>query len=164
VADREIQVVKRVLEALGRIVAQWGAEMPARSARFAIVTLALLAGDFATTLRAQQQPATLTLACKGTVTTSTVPNPRPYSVGIIINFTNRTVQGLASYPVTITADNAAMATFSGQDKDENAAYSIGGSIDRVTGDLEATERAYNEHKILFVQSYSLQCKPTQRMF
>ena len=64
--------------------------------------LLLLAWGFAAT--AQAQPAaTLTLACKGTVTSSLDSKPEPLSMGIIINFTTRTVQGFglpgADYPV-----------------------------------------------------------------
>jgi len=49
----------------------------------------------ATTAHAQQ-PATLTLACKGTVTlhgTQGDFDPQPISMGIIVNLTDRTVQG-----------------------------------------------------------------------
>ena len=44
--------------------------------------------------------------------------------------------------------------------------SIIGSLDRVTGDLQATYRMYDEkeNKTLTVTGYALQCKPTQRMF
>ena len=43
------------------------------------------------------EPATLTLACKGTVTDTSKPNakPEPLSMGIIVNFTARTILGLA---------------------------------------------------------------------
>ena len=45
---------------------------------------------------AQAADTTLTLACQGTATDITQPvdgKPEPVSMGIIINFTNRTVQG-----------------------------------------------------------------------
>jgi hypothetical protein len=52
---------------------------------------------------AQAADAMLTLACQGTVTTGAQPDkPEPVSMGIIVNFTNGTVQGFNA-PVKITA-------------------------------------------------------------
>jgi len=130
----------------------------------------LLAWGFAATAQAQTA-ATLTLACKGTVTSSLDSKPEPLSMGLIINFTTRTVHGFgvpgADYPVTITAADDVIVTFSGEYKEPPfSTDSIGGTIDRVTGALEATARSYDEmnHKTLSVMSYSLQCRPAQRMF
>ena len=93
---------------------------------------------------AQAQPATLTLACKGTTTESLEPDAKKYpvSMGIVVNFTDRTVQGfylleLLEIPVKITAANKLVA-FGGQRKSPSKLTSIHGSIDRVTGDLAAT--------------------------
>jgi hypothetical protein len=86
-------------------------------------------------------------------------------MGIIINFTTRTVQGFglpgADYPVTITANDVTV-TFSGQKEWD----SMSGSIDRVTGDVVADFSSYygRERKTLLRKIYSLQCKPAQRMF
>jgi hypothetical protein len=43
---------------------------------------------------------------------------------------------------------------------------IGGSIDRVTGDVEATSvvRATNPPRTVTSMDYSLKCRPAQRMF
>jgi hypothetical protein len=93
---------------------------------------------------AQAQPVTLTLACKGTVTSFAGTQTGPTSMGIIVNFTARTVQGfgfpgLIDYPVTITAANDVTVAFSGsQDIGLGSLSSIHGSIDRVTGGVEAT--------------------------
>jgi hypothetical protein len=131
--------------------------------------LLLLAWGLAATAQAQTA-ATLTLACKGTVTSSLNSKPEPLSMGLIINFTTRTVHGFgvpgADYPLTITAANETMVTFSGQHKDTFSTESLGGSIDRVTGDLDATSSTYDEmaHKPLYRTTFSLQCRPAQRMF
>jgi len=105
-----------------------------------VVVLAL---SFSAT--AQAQPATLILACKGTTTAPLMPDekPQPISMGIIVNFSARTVQGFVSpqgfeFPVMITAANDVMVAFSGQQQLPSSVHSIFGSIDRVTGDVEAT--------------------------
>jgi hypothetical protein len=53
-------------------------------------TLLILA---ALSMPAQGQPGTLTLACKGTTTVTTIEDtkPEPVSMGIIVNFATRTV-------------------------------------------------------------------------
>jgi hypothetical protein len=69
---------------------------------------AMLAGAFlmlglSFTTAAQAEPATLTLACNGT-TTWMLPwaKPDPFSMGMIVNFAARTVQGFG-FPLKITA-------------------------------------------------------------
>jgi hypothetical protein len=55
----------------------------------------------------QAADTTLTLACQGTATDITQPvdgNPEPTSMGIIINFTARTVAGL-DFPLKITSSD-----------------------------------------------------------
>jgi DNA-binding MurR/RpiR family transcriptional regulator len=54
---------------------------------------------------AQAADTTLTLACQGTTISGMEDaKPEPISMGIIVNFTKRTVQGFA-YPVKITDVN-----------------------------------------------------------
>lgn len=122
---------------------------------------------------AQAQPAALTLACKGTLTSSmpdSKPETEPFSTGIIVNFATRTVQGLnlpgTDFPVTITAADDVTVMFDGKLTLASSTYRIIGSIDRVTGELQATNSEYDqkEHKNLFEQTYALQCRPAQRMF
>lgn len=112
-------------------------------------------------MTAQAADTTLTLACQGTTTVRMEDaKPEPISMGIIVNFTNRTVQGgfgypsvLYDFPVKITSMNEATVVFHGSNQS-----SITGSIDRVTGDVEAdTEGPTSIH-------YALKCRPTQRMF
>ena len=89
-----------------------GPEMPIMAR-----VLLLLACCFAATAQAQ---ATLTLSCKGTTNNGAEPDVKqPISMGIIVNFTSRTVQGfgfpgLIDYPVMITAANDVTIAFSGR--------------------------------------------------
>ena len=132
--------------------------------------LFLLALGFAGTAQAQQ--ATLTLACKGTTRGPLDDKPQPVSMGIIVNFTTRTVQGfgypdLIDVPVRITAANDVTVTFAGSEETlVSVRTGISGSIDRVTGDVYATEVITNTmtNKIVSTMNYELQCRPTQRMF
>jgi hypothetical protein len=92
-------------------------------------------------------------------------------MGIIVNFTTRTVQGfgvpgLIDYPVIITAANDVTVSFSGHQQLGPSVTSTDGSIDRVTGELEATVRLTDtkSSKTIDHTDYALQCRPTQRMF
>ena len=92
-------------------------------------------------------------------------------MGIIVNFTNRTVQGFGSpglidYPVKITAWNDVTVAFGGSHVFANQQLSIMGSIDRVTGDVEATNLSTDTktHQTVYSLQYTLKCRPTQRMF
>jgi hypothetical protein len=121
---------------------------------------------------AQAADTILTLACRGTTTSGLEDaKPEPVSMGIIVNFTNRTVQGfgfpgLLDYPVKITAWNDVTIAFNGSDSSLGSTSSIVGSIDRVTGDVEATSSLANKKTGRFepTMSYALKCRPTQRMF
>jgi hypothetical protein len=91
-------------------------------------------------------------------------------MGIVVNFIDQTVQGfylpeLLEIPVKITAANKVVA-FGGQRKSPSTLTSIRGSVDRVTGDLEAT-LAVSEPKTSKIYSttiYALKCRPTQSLF
>jgi hypothetical protein len=94
---------------------------------------------------ARAQPAALTLACKGTTTDSALPDEKsPFSMGMIVNFITRLIQGfgtpgLIDYPVKITGADDVTIVFGGsQEILGGSRHSINGSIDRVTGDVEAT--------------------------
>jgi hypothetical protein len=91
----------------------------------------------------------------------------PISVGLIVNLTARTITGfrypeyLADLPVAITAVNTMALTFAGSKKEDgNKDTSLTGTVDRITGDLQAD---YYLHASL-TRTYSLKCKPTQQMF
>jgi len=117
------------------------------------------------------EPETLTLTCQGTVTDNIKPDAKPEQItmGVVVNFTARTVAGftypgLEEFPVVIhkTASEV-LITFAGSN--ESGSSIIAGDINRVTGELWAssTMRDANTSKILTSTTYSLQCRPTQRM-
>jgi hypothetical protein len=116
---------------------------------------------------AKAADAILTLACQGTIVTSK-EDAKPASMGIIINFTNRTVQGFGPlYPVKVTYWDDINVAFAGSLDIQTPVpvMSITGRIDRVTGDVEATETTMGEKgNMLFSTSYALKCRPAQRMF
>jgi hypothetical protein len=102
--------------------------------------LVVVAGLSPTTVNAVEQ-SKLTLACEGTTTETTMPDakPEPISMGIIVGHTARTVQGFGYpgyFPVNITGMNEVTVSFSGSSK--GGAWTINGSIDRVTGDVTAS--------------------------
>jgi hypothetical protein len=113
-----------------------------------------------------QQPTTLTFACKGTTTWA--GQESPYRMSLILNFTDRTIQGfgtpgLMDFPVRITGANDVMIVFGESQEMAGSLSSIQGSIDRVTGDLEAASTLTDQKtsKTCSTTIYSLQCKPAQ---
>jgi len=120
---------------------------------------------------AAEPTGTLTLACEGTTTDTVGPDakPEPISMGVVVNFTTRTVQGFGSglldYPVEITAVNEVIIAFGGASKPNNVGQHsiISGAEDLVTGELGVTSSFLGTTGSVST-SYSLKCKPTQRMF
>jgi hypothetical protein len=140
--------------------------------RSCVIALAVMLVGLPT---AQAADTTLTLACEGTTTDKMKDakdaKPAPISMGIIVNFTKNTVQGfgipgVSDHPVKIRGMNDARIVFDGAHDDGTSAASITGSIDRVTGDVEATAMLSNTKtgNVISSTSYALKCKPTQRMF
>ena len=139
-----------------------------------VIALTAMVAGLSMTAQAAE-PTTLTLACKGTATdlTQTDAKPETISMGIIVNFTARTVAGFtydtartgAGYvyynPVPAEAEikvaNEAIIVFSGDSKNRGR---IQGSIDRVTGAVEV----WLEENTYSSTGYSLKCSPTQRKF
>ena len=119
--------------------------------------------------QAAEPTGTLTLACEGTTTNTLGPDakPEPISMSVVVNFTTRTVQGfgLLDYPVEITAMNDVIIAFGGADKPNSVGQRsiISGAVDLVTGELGATSAVSGTTGSVST-SYSLKCKPTQRMF
>jgi hypothetical protein len=119
---------------------------------------------------AQAQQTALTLACKGTMTSALDEKPQPVSMGIVVNFTTRTVAGFGSpgmldYPVKITGVDDVTVVFGGSARFGDVENSILGSIDRVTGDVEATTTIANvKSNNASHTGYTLKCRPAQRMF
>jgi hypothetical protein len=86
----------------------------------------------------------------------------------------RTVQGLGypgflDFPVKITGMNEVTVVFGGYDTSvlsQSTHRNIDGSIDRVTSDVEASSMVSNAktNSIVTSTTYSLTCRPAQRMF
>jgi hypothetical protein len=117
---------------------------------------------------------TLTLACQGTTTVTTMEGAKPEPV-LIVNFTKNTVHGFghpgwSDPPVKITVVNEVMVAFGGSESSLGSKSSISGSVDRITGDVEATYMLTTdrenkwENKVLFSMNYAPKCRPAQRMF
>src|SRR5215813_8450320 len=135
------------------------------------VAAMILAAGLSTMAQAAET-GTLTLACKGTTVAGYEgANPDPISMGLIVNFTIGTIQGfgtpgLLDVTVKITGINDVTVAFGGSDRVSGSDWSIMGSIDRVTGDVKATQTSTNPttRKTFSSTGYSLKCRPTQRMF
>jgi hypothetical protein len=127
-----------------------------------VVTPAML---LALAALAAEPTGTLTLACEGTLTDvhSNLPAVSA-SKRIIVDFTERTVKGFGVPidKVEVSSVSEALITFGGPNTD--AGWTFQGSIDRVTGDLEAMGTLRGPRGIVGVMVYSLKCKPAQRMF
>ena len=129
-------------------------------------------------MTAEAADETLPLACQGTVTETVMEEekkPEPISMGILVNFTNSTVQGFGNpdpnedFPIKITGLSEVIISFQGKRPDNSKAATdrrIEGTIDRVTGDVNATDTLTNlkASKIAYSTRYALKCRPTQRMF
>jgi hypothetical protein len=129
-------------------------------------------------MTAEAADETLPLACQGTVTETMMEQekkPEPISMGIIVNFTNSTVLGFGNpdpnedFPIKITGVNEVTISFQGKRLDNPKAATdrrIEGTIDRVTGDVNATDALTNlkTSRIAYSTRYALKCRPMQRMF
>jgi hypothetical protein len=109
--------------------------------REVLLGLLALAGLSISTAQAAEPTGTLMLACQGTVTDNSQadPKPEPISMGIIIDFTARTVQGFGSYwPIPIPIDTVTETAVMFMDSHQNGIDDpvISGTIDRITGDTE----------------------------
>jgi hypothetical protein len=118
---------------------------------------------------------TLTLSCEGTKTETWEygggsEERRAISLSIIINFAARTVTGFKERVVEeLTIDDASETTisFSGSTSTAMLSYNMRGTIDRVTGTVQAvlTSSPEEGHGLKpWSNSYALKCRPAQRMF
>ena len=92
-------------------------------------------------------------------------------MGLIVSFTAGTVQGfgtpgLLDAPIKLTGINEVTVAFGGAARVLSSDWSLSGSIDRVTGEVEANQSSTDAKtgKTIMSTSYSLKCRPTQRMF
>jgi hypothetical protein len=123
---------------------------------------------------AQAADTTLTLACQGTTTETTMEDakPEPISMGIIVNFTKQTVHGFddpffGEQLIKITGITETAVSFGARDTMfQTTSRSVMGAIDRVTGDVwvDATSSDAKTGKTITSTSYALKCRPAQRMF
>jgi hypothetical protein len=89
-------------------------------------------------------------------------------MGLMIDFTSKTVAGFERlFPgggaaKIIVVDKTTIG-FSGVNAFGGTVF---GTIDRITGDVEAATEFWSHEpkKLLWARGYSLKCKPTQRMF
>jgi hypothetical protein len=136
-----------------------------------------IAALFLATGTARAATEVLTLACKGTVISRSDFTPggsttrEPISMGIVVNFTSRTVHGFGE-PAKITATETDIR-FTSQSESAwgNDWYDVVmGAIDRVTGDVWASINTWKKESLLplgeqaMAITYELKCAPTQRMF
>src|SRR5262245_34670149 len=144
---------------------------PLQMLRTCSSVIALTAMVAAPSMTAQAADGMLRLSCEGmvTVTDSTKmeadAKPAPIFMNVIVNFTDRTVQGLHSLPswdyqVKVTAMNKATVTFGGTSDSKI----ISGKIDRVTGDMSAASVSLEGKDLILLKNYTLKCTPAQRMF
>ena len=133
--------------------------------------LLVLAG--LSTAQAAEPTGRLALACEGTAIDKTdlreQVKPEPVSLRLTINFTTNTVTGFERVFPSFSADRVKIIGvdkttfgFSGTDEMGSAVF---GTVDRITGDVEATMERWNHetNKLQWATGYSLKCKPTQRM-
>ena len=104
--------------------------------------------------------AALTLACKGTVADkiNLDAKPEPISMAITVNFTARSVTGFAgaNFPVAITSMDDVRILFRGLNSNPASFAAVYGSIDRLTGAVEATTDGLPTLHSL--TRYSLKCE------
>jgi hypothetical protein len=131
--------------------------------------------------QAAEPSGTLTLACQGMMMTAKDPTglltleplspldkPQPVSLGLLVDFTNKTVKGFPFFApeLKITEVNELYIAFEASWKVVDNTYRIAGKINRVTGDVEAYSVVYEHYSLgpAGEVRYSLKCKPTQRIF
>jgi hypothetical protein len=135
----------------------------------------LLALAGLSTIAGAAEPATLTLACKGTETdrVGAGTSSDEISIGVIVDFQKKAVLGLSgnflglsgeseSVPITSISET----TISFAVEEIGVGWVMNGTLDRVTGALVATSIRSNPStgKTMLSVSFDLQCRPTQRMF
>jgi hypothetical protein len=90
----------------------------------------------------------------------TAPAQEQLFMDIIVNFTDRTVGFGGDWPLPIPIYEVAETAVTFVDRLFEA--SVIGTIEFETGDMEAVMKLSGQRKL--ENFYSLQCKPTQRMF
>jgi hypothetical protein len=122
------------------------------------------------TAQAAEPTGTLTLACEGTMmsrsSSDTAPAQEQVFMNIIVNFMDRTVKAFGgdwSPPIPIHEVTETALMFADNRQTGLFEASVIGIIEFDTGDMEAVMKLSGKTGTL-ENFYSLQCKPTQRMF
>jgi hypothetical protein len=116
------------------------------------------------------------LTCQGVVKQG-IPGPptdlypgkqgdsKSVSINIVLDFTTRKIEfpGFSSFPIGIVQATDALVTFNGYDKTQGYSWAFIGTINRVTSEMEAVYTVV-ANELYSTTTYSLKCKPTQRMF
>jgi hypothetical protein len=124
--------------------------------------------------------ATLTLGCSGTLTTTDMPkdqmasDPKAENIvdfSLVIDFERQSISGFwwqlngTHDLIPIVAVDANSVTFKGTKKTAGMDDSIEGSVDRITGKIDATETLYSPRNGgLRSETWDLRCKPTKPLF
>ena len=115
---------------------------------------------------ATAQSDTVTLLCEGKVAAGT-HGSTPVSISIVLNLTTGTVQqDFVPYPVKITRADDRTLEFTGSHFANGIKFYAHGSMDRVNGNAGVITVLSDQKtdKELSSMLYSLNCKPTKRMF
>jgi len=117
-----------------------------------------------------QSTLPLTLGCSGTALNGHA-NTKITDLSIVIDFDRQTVSGFFwvdlngfHRPIPITTIDAISIDFYGINKSDLVISSITGSIDRITGTVQASGTTLLQNGNRSVAFYNLQCKPTKRLF
>ncbi len=125
------------------------------------------------------QAASLTLGCSGTVTGTEVPkagvagDPAKDNVvdmSVIVDFDQRAVSGFWAEMngvhnlIPITAVDANAVTFKGVKKFLGSDASIDGTVDRITGKVDANETWLWSNGGMRLVVWDLRCRPTKPLF
>jgi hypothetical protein len=119
---------------------------------------------------AQVADTTLMLTCKGTANMTGFGDTGPVSMGLVVDLTTRTVKGFREQstdepevPLKIVEVREAILFLGGQlDLPGRSIMDLSGFMDRVTGDMTVT--ATQRPPVVFSKTYTLKCRPAQRMF
>jgi hypothetical protein len=121
---------------------------------------------------AEAQQSALALACSGTVQSSTQEGderPVTISMGLIVDLSARTVSGFDTTlhrPASIQFITDTNILFIDWWRTGSGSSNVSGTIDRVTGDVNATNAVYDTGSSIprHTWTFILKCKPGQRMF
>jgi hypothetical protein len=112
------------------------------------------------TAQVAEPTGTLTLACDGTRTQSDA-KPEAISTSVVINFAGRTIEGTSADDLRLFG-GVQIGIWKYDDMTIRfgtafAHWDVFGSIDRVTGNMEATRRQYDQktHEVRYSTGYSL---------